>query len=241
MIRRAILIAASRVPGEDILPGAERDIANLTAWLTSNDGGAWSSDEIYPLLNPNRGKVRRAMELASVADYAFVSYSGHGFARGDDFEDMSICLTDVSPLASILLPSARRGTVVVDACRTIMPDLVRKGRETLGGFREEVANQRRLCRALFDKRLLDCEQGLIVVCSCAPGQAAGESPRGGFFTRGLVEGATQWSENNRNLSVLSIREATDLAEEFARERNPQQQPQYLPGRRREHFPFAIAP
>ncbi len=241
MKRVAVLIGASRIPNEDFLPGAERDVAMMRDWLTSDAGGSWNRNEVIQLVNPGRSRVGDALAVASAADYAFITYSGHGWARNTEIDGMSVCLADAPCSALELLPAAARATLIIDACRTIMRDDLRKAFDKVGELRESERGHRARCRALFDKYISECEEGAIVLCSCSPGQAAGESTRGGFFTRGLVDYSASWAEvNSGKRLLLRLPGAFSGAVAFTKRLNPPQQPQYVPGRRHRHFPFAIA-
>jgi hypothetical protein len=241
MQRAAVLIAGSVVPGLEVLRGAERDLSTLADWLISDYGGAWEPEEITVLANPMRFQARAALSAIVGADYAFVSFSGHGGASDADFESLSVCLPDRELSALDLIPVVRKGVLLVDACRTIMGDVIEKGITVLGGVRETVDHQRATCRAIFDEQIRRCEEGVVALCSCSPDQGAGESPRGGFFTRGIVEEAENWIEEADSGQVLSVGAALQRAIPFVQRRNPPQLPEYFPGRRHHHFPFAVSP
>jgi hypothetical protein len=231
------------VPGQRPLRGVAQDLTLLRGWLESNSGGAWESDEILTLNDPGQQQLRKHIEYAGAADYAFVAFSGHGFAVDHSIEGAQVCILDGDiPIGSIL-PAAARCTVIIDACRTLeVPDVLKKARDVLGGIEEDLVD-RTDYRALFDLTVQMCERGRIVMTSCAADEAAAETPSGGLFTRSLVLSAEAWARKNKRgkLDALSMSAAFDAAASLTSAHEPQPHPEYIPGRRRRHFPFAVSP
>lgn len=243
MRRVALLFGAASLPRQRFLRGVAPDLALLKWWLRSNAGGAWEDDEIFILDRPTRDQIRKHIEFAGGADYAFVSFSGHGFSVDSLLDNAHVCLLDGDVPLQAICPASARSTVLVDACRTLeLPDVLKKARDTLGGIEEDLADRAEY-RNLFDAAVGICERGKIVMTSCSSDEAAAETPSGGLFTRSLVLNADAWANNARGkgLNVLSSSLAFDAAASATTLYEPQQHPEYSPGRRQRHFPLAVNP
>jgi len=78
MTRYALLIEAARAKGQKEIIGCERDVERLKAWLTSVAGGAWNEAEVKVLHNPTKSEIAASKRMLDLADFAFLSFSGHG-------------------------------------------------------------------------------------------------------------------------------------------------------------------
>lgn len=240
MARKAILIEASEVPRQTPLPGAKEDVINLSRFLRSMAGGEWHSSEIDVLANPSVATVLATIAAARSADYAFVSFSGHGrHVVGKDIDETRILLRDGELSAFQLNTGSDRVTVIIDACRHVS--------ELIGEQRSLQANAGQLSynlqstRALFDSELRLCERGAIYMYGCDLNEGANENSKGGLFTRSLIGVGDDWfaGPHTKSSDVLSIQQAFAGAAVITTRRAPQQHPQYQPGRRLHHFPFAV--
>jgi hypothetical protein len=133
---------------------------------------------------------------------------------------------------------------MIDACRKI--EAVKEIRKEARFAAVQKAidwSYRAKCRAAFDESISRSEQGIIKLFSCALDEAAGETPEGGYFTKGMIDGAEEWADgrNKGSSAVLSLWQAFQFAELEVQVRMPQQHPQYDGGRRLGHFPFAVKP
>ena len=249
MKRKAILIEASEITGQEDLPGARADVERLTQFLVSDLGGAWhEKNEIRALHTPSLQQLEEALREADNADYAFVSFSGHGqhLVSEDGDEEETVVAVHKQELelpARCLVPSSPRTLVVVDACRGI--EVVEKAlmkRAVLEDLRGLDLRRRQRCRAIFDQQVQRAEKGQIVMFSCGLNEAAGESPNGGTFTTSLVLCSEAWEAqvHGKGGNHLDTRGAFACAQRRTRRSVPQQNPEIWPGRRRRHFPFAVS-
>lgn len=239
MDRRAILIEASEVPGQSILKGAKLDPKIFEDFLISKAGGNWYSTEITILRNPTVAEVKSKIAAARIADYSFVSFSGHGYhAKGKSVDETRIMLKNGELSAFELNTGSDRVTVVVDACRNV--HLLQRS-ITANLQLSAIASDMPSTRSLFDQEVQKCERGAIFMYSCDLNEAATEYSNGGLFTNSLVDFAETWSlkQSGSGGKVLSTKDAFAGASIVTTKKMPQQNPQYEPGRRLGHFPFSV--
>lgn len=245
MTRRALLIAASRVPGQDRLPGARADLEHWTEYLSSPYGGAWDPErEICAIDNTDPDELAEALQWAATGDFAFVTFSGHGYAERTTGRTILVMGEDwLVPVASIK-PRTTRRVIVVDACRTLMP-LLEQVEKGFGDLMEKIgaaAPDPRLCRAIFDRLVERAEQGETVMYSCSPDQEAGDPGTGGYFTTALIETALAWGRAvPGNAEWLPVPGAFDLAKDALEADGAIQVPRIVNGRRQNQFPFSVVP
>jgi len=241
MKRRAFIIEASEVPGEDVLRGAKADAQAYWKWLYSKPGGDWFESEIVCLHTPTVSEVKKALQAAGKIDYGFVAYSGHGF-HSEELDLTKLCLRNGTMTVRDLIPNTDRCTMVVDACRNVMPEIFL---ESFDLTRNEVTRYAKFAEARnfredFESLVTQAEKGTIFLYSCDLNESSGESPLGGYFSRFLVEAGRMFADSNEGgRQWLSTKDAFAAAMQYTIGRNKQQHPQYEPGRRREHFPFAV--
>ncbi len=243
MKRKAILIEASNVQGEDNLPGAAKDVMNWAKFLTSPLGGSWDSTELLPAYNKPRKAVISELLKAHQNWYCFVVFSGHG-------RDGSVVLNDQETQVPYkdLLPQGTKGTLIIDACRGVPREGIKEGATALAN---SSFSNRRIANlsAMNEKASTETHKdvwlralhgrmdGIVRMLSCSKGQDADEDPNaGGYYTSLLMDGAKEWQDDDITQDlVFSTLEAHD----YAVDKLPQQQtPQYYPNRA-VYFPFAV--
>lgn len=245
MKRKAILIEASNVQGEEALPGAAKDVINWINFLKSPLGGSWDSSEIYPPYNKPRKDVISGLLKAHQDSYCFVVFSGHG-------RDGSVVLNDQEMEVAYhdLLPQSTKGTLIVDACRGTSGDAIKEGAVAVANSRSasrssrmanfSAMNEMNYTETHKDVWLRDLQErtdGIVRMLSCSEGQGAEEDPdAGGYYTSLLMAGAKEWQNDDVAQELVF---STLKAHNYAAKNLPQQQtPQYLPDCT-VYFPFAV--
>lgn len=117
MKRRAIIIEASDVPGEDNIKGALKDSVNWRKFLNIDLGGDWSDDEIITLHTPTKAEFLKVIS-ETPSDYLFVTFSGHGgIVDGDEV----VCLKDgtysIWKMKTLIKKQSPKATLILDCCR----------------------------------------------------------------------------------------------------------------------------
>lgn len=239
MIRKALIIG-SPDEGKHHLPGVLHDMQNWRTYLSSIDGGAWNSDEITTIKSPSPSELREAVARLDSADYAFVTFSGHGRALPTGQTFIGITSRD-EVNSSLLISGALRQTVVVDCCRSFPEQEVAKSFTEARNMAMDSYVDRDAYRRAFDNYLRTCEFGQIILYSCSPDETAGESEqRGGYYSSSLIQAGAQNKLSARG--VLTVKEAhwTAQAAVQSRSRGKQNPTGEFP-RSRNIFPFAVVP
>lgn len=231
MIRRALIIECSNIPGYDRLPGAITDANNWNYYLPSNKAGAWDQAEIVTLHNPTCLQVQAEIRKMS-SGYGFVAFSGHGCVRNGDTH---LRMYDGELTEYQLTPTAQRATVILDSCRGDRTAELSESMEARSAALK-AETPRQLYRNLFDDALSRVEEGPIRIYGCSFNQAAQETrpENGGDFTHEFIKAGTQSS-----VRIFTVRDAYGVACERLSKKGTQQRPEYKPGRRISHFPFAV--
>jgi hypothetical protein len=240
LTRKAILIASPDTHYGP-LPGAVLDVERFNDFLRSDYGGAWEEEEISILFGPSLKQVQEELAAAEDGDYVFISFSGHGeHCRSGSLNDTRLILTDSDRIFVYdLNPRNPRHLVVVDACRRVLDTqtIVKLG--ALDEARLGPSTNRLACRKLFDRLVLEAEEGRVVMYSCDVNQAAGETRNGGFFSRFLVQKARAVCEASSEGGVIQVPDAFEMAKQETNLRNAPQRSVLEAGRRTRHFPFAV--
>lgn len=241
MSRRAIIVEASKIKGCTELPGARADAARYFEFLRSEAGGAWQFDEIVMLSHPTKRALEAEITKAAAVDYSFIAFSGHGHhVRGQDIDETRVCINDTEEMAvNSLNPGNPRSIIIADACRNVTVQEPIRFAEDLREMAKAAHLNRDRCRRLFDEAVARAERGVIVMYSCDLNESAGESNRGGYFSRALTEYAMGWEDAQQREALLTTDSAFESAAVLTTKRQAQQHPQYQPGRRKVHFPFAV--
>ena len=201
MIRHAVLINAGNSTS-DRIPGCQRDVERLKDWLTSTAGGAWNSNEIDILHNPSKSEILLAKVALDRADFAFLSFSGHGRivenSVGSRAQIVTVGAGDEMDFDD-LKPRDPKSILSCDACRkvhrlaesrhaTATKSLDKLAREIKGHTRQDYRNS-------FERAVELTPAGVFTMYSCSPGQFAGEDPlNGGVFTDALLNRASEMDQ-----------------------------------------------
>ena len=121
MERRLILIANDG--GEDDkLPGVSIDMKNYREFFMKPEGGAWSNDEIHPMIDSSSAialhdYIMMAIDLQNVK-YFMIVFCGHGYVNPNN--DTVLCMKDGSKVCVSQLKTWLRYTpctLIADCCR----------------------------------------------------------------------------------------------------------------------------
>jgi len=243
--RKALVIGNPGEPGaENYCDGVNRDCENYPGFLTRPLGGAWERREVEVLVRPTVVQVRAALSGLKAVDYAMVIFAGHGYStsRGDTILELR---RGEEIDSSDLRAGASKQTLVLDCCRKVARELVMKHLVEAMEKRAAVFN-RTDCRKFYDAQIERCAAGISVMWGCTVGEEAGDDPRnGGYYARGLLEGAVAWADGSNvdtsnSVERLSIVRAHELAaERVKRLSGGRQNPIIEKPRTDKYFPFAI--
>lgn len=244
MKRKAILIDSGDT-GSQPLNGTAVDVKFWSEYLISNCGGAWNSSEIVVLKSPSVEDLKVKLQEAKLVDFAFVSFSGHGYAvaSGDKYTP-PITKVDINRTTSIdvrqLNPGCKRAVVIADSCRQLVSEEMLKSASSVDRYVLNSADVSSRHRNQFDNNVLQAAEGCVFCFGCDVGQTSGETPTtGGFYSSQLMKASEAWYNSTNGQSVLSIAQAHDLAVSAVSRLSLQQVPQYDGGRRSIHFPLAV--
>ncbi|HAX19390.1 MAG TPA: hypothetical protein DCY64_03805 [Hydrogenophaga sp.] len=235
MKRQAVIICAS---GNE-LPGAKADAANMQTFLLSARGGSWAPHEVTVLSDPSSSLVDAHIALASLADYSFVAFGGHGrynvFQKTTELEIAKNVYIDVNKLRV----GAKRHTLIIDTCRVLHKTTLNErllAKATMDSIQFSENNSRQI----FDSQLQDCPPGIIEIYSCDISETAGEEASGGYYTSALLGAAELWGQNAPRSRVLTVKEAHDSATMAVhRKTGNRQNPRVGYPRSQPYFPFAV--
>lgn len=199
--RIALLVTGAHKRGEDISHGFSKDVAKVTDWLRSNEGGGWEMDEIH-FPAPTRSDLGAYFQVAKKATYCFLAFFGHGEGDQDDPNDIVLGLErGETILASELHPGTERCTRLIDVCRRLEP--VVEGVTKVAGAPQRIVEDYRRAqhRKRFDVELLASDPGVFTMFACSPGEFAYCSREGGEFTGNLIAAAHTWRMTGYSLDA----------------------------------------
>ena len=268
MSRKAIIIEASNVRGEQVLPGAIQDVKNWRDFLTSNLGGAWDSTDIISLSKPDISLVDELLTLHR-DKYVLIAFSGHGFEhKSSSWQSQGIpkvLLNDKEKDIDIkkLHPKGTRGSLFVDACRaeviseSVSCDFSTRGvtavslennyylhlRKTADSLAmsstSQIATDPGRYKAYWLQKLQESNHGIVTMQSCSINEEAAEDPdAGGLYTTLLIHNAKQWWQQTYSTPLCY---STKDVHEAAKNQIQKRRPQQTPeySPSNVHFPFAV--
>jgi len=243
--RKALLIGA---PDQDI-PGVKLDIKNMKNFLLSSMGGAWRESEITCLTNPKKNEVEFAIKRLQDCDYSFILFAGHGFYSIKD-QCTTLNINESETLSSKKLRfGAKKHTIILDCCRVLVNDLLLEMSLEAMTYDSAIKTlDLSECRRYFDKRITECDSGIVVINSCDVKETAGEtSNKGGYYSSSLINVAKELVENKlitidlkNKYKIFSINECHEKASILVKELSGNRQnPTFEGPRTKVKFPFAI--
>ena len=235
MKRRAVIICAA---GND-LPGVKADAANLQSFLLSARGGSWTPSEVTILSDPTSSQVDTQIALASLADYSFVVFGGHGrYNVAKQTTELQIAQSVYIDVAR-LRGGAKRHTLILDTCRVLYRTVLNERLITKAAM-DSIEFSESNSRQIFDSHLQACPPGIIETYSCNISETAGEEASGGYYTSALLGAAERWGVNAPRSQVLTVKDAHDSAAvAVQRKSGNRQNPRAGYPRSAPYFPFAV--
>jgi len=248
MVSRKALIIGS--PDEKI-PGVNVDVKNIKEYLKSPVGGLWYDGEVQTLISPSVNEIRRQIEALKASDYSLVFFAGHGYHS----IERKRTILHVNPKETLdsleLRVGAQKHTLILDCCRKSESDR-RFMKSAMEAFALDSAKRQSLnpleCRRYFEKALLDCDDGLVVMNSCSINETAGENESdGGYYTASLIDSANEWAERKlanidltAKFSTSSTQDRHDAAAAQVKILSGgRQTPNFESPRTAKKFPFAV--
>lgn len=246
MNRKALIISNPGESGaENYCAGVLKDVVNYQSFLTSPIGGLWFGSEISAMNRPSAADVRSKMKELSNSDYALVMFCGHGWhstavgstcivlREGQEIDSAELRLTNTSQ------------TLVLDCCRKKGPwtPTARVLDERLAKAMPRINPDD--CRKYYDKRIEECDGGLVVMYACSIGEFANDdSEKGGLYSFNLLNGSKGWArsstvDTSSKADILSVVGAHDQAATLIRESGGRQTPHIEKPRTSPYFPFCI--
>lgn len=238
MIRRALIIYCNDTESGE-LDGPPHDNQNFCDYLTSSLGGNWYDEEIRSLQNPSSVQVSNAISrFLNGADYTFIIFTGHGYINLDDRKRQYVELTNGDIPVSNLRTTAKRQTLIVDACRGFFSP-ARELTKAFGDVFEHFTGKPNT-RKIFDNAVLKAEEGWTVLYAASRNQTALDTEEGAAYLLSLLEVAENWGETNKRHNILPINVAHERAKTYLSENfDTIQVPSQNAEKRINHFPFAV--
>lgn len=241
MIRRAIIVACNETKS-GYLSGPLIDNYNFRNHLLSNLGGDWRPNEILSLINPTKTNLINSVnEFFFNADYSLFVFSGHGYINLDDRKRQYMELADDDISIFNVITKVKRQAIIIDACRgyySEQGDLVLEGAGEGDPFSNFIGSQ--TTRGLFEKHVLNCEEGLTVLYSANENQTSLDSESGGAYIFSLLKICEIWRDNDNSTSKLSLRSAHKYGAELMTQYfETIQKPVMNTEKRNRWFPLAV--
>ena len=220
MKRIALIIGSAGLP-EEFLLGVKVDVENYQNFLLSPVGGLWYKEEIIVLLDEDVDEVYEVIEKIKddKPHFAFVVFTGHGYYDNEEgervlmLEDGELCESDLRGLAP-------RELLIIDTCAGMEEEIYKE--EAVEGLIKtaELINYRKI----YEDAIKGCLPQEIILYASSPGEYSEDTPRGGLFSKTLLEVAY----NNNKFKILSALMAWKLAAENVKKlSNGRQNPDYL--------------
>jgi hypothetical protein len=238
MIRRALIIHCNDTESGE-LDGPLQDNLNFRNYLTSSLGGNWYNKEIRSLQNPNPTQVAREINgFLNGADYTFIIFTGHGFINTDDRNRQYVELSNGDIPISNLKTTAKRQTLIVDACRGFFSPS-RELTQPLGDVFEHYTGKRET-RKIFDNAVIKAEEGWTILYAASTNQTALDTEEGAAYLLSLLKVAENWGNTNKEHNILPINVTHKRAKAYLSENfDTIQVPRKNAEKRKNHFPFAV--
>jgi len=238
MIRRALIIYCNETQSGELF-GPPIDNQNFFNFLTSSLGGNWFREEIYSLQNPSSVQVENSINsFLNGADYTFIIFTGHGFINLDSQKQQYVELINGGIPILNLRTTAKRQTLIVDACRGFFSP-TREVNKVFGDVFDHFTGKTNT-RKIFDNAVLYAEEGWTILYAANRNQTALDTVEGAAYLLSLLEVAENWGVNNKIDNILPINVAHQRAKIYlSKNFETIQEPSKNAEKRIIHFPFAV--
>lgn len=246
MKRKAVIIANPGIEGtETYLGGVMRDVDNYERFFTSEIGGYWDGQEITKLVRPSVESVRSIIGRLHAVDYAVIVFSGHG-CHDTYRNSTTLELREGEDIDSGELRSgAAKQTLILDCCRKKSPITLMEARD-MKFAKAAPRLTGNAYRQYYDKRIAECESGLVVMHAYSIDEAAGDdAQKGGYYSYSLLAESNAWTttltiDTSKEYQILSTVRAHDSAVPRVRSiSGNRQNPSIEKPRTQPYFPFCI--
>lgn len=173
------------IGNNDGLPGVKIDLANYKKYFKSKTGGQWFDSEIIERINPKKSELITLIDTlkSQDLDYIIVIFSGHGGMKRET-------VLELNPEGELFAESrfeniSKRQVTILDCCRAYLENLS----ESINEIRLFKAGGLVGTRERFEKRILESVQQQIKIYSCAEGEYSHDTPKGGAYSKNLIESA----------------------------------------------------
>lgn len=164
------------------LPGVKIDLENYKNYFKSNTGGQWYDSEIIEELDVKKDKLSSILvDLKSQElDYLIIIFSGHGGVVRDTVLELNNQYEYFSE--SHFNNISKRQVTILDCCRSFAPNLSESIRAM--NFSKSLSTG---TRQRFEKRISESSDIQIKMYSCAVGECSHDTPKGGAYSKNLIE------------------------------------------------------
>ncbi len=206
MKKRILLIG-----NDDGLPGVKVDLKNYKEYFKSSKGGEWFDSEIIEKINPSKDDlIAKIDNLKSLKlDFVIVVFSGHGGMQRET-------VFELNPQGELFAESrlhniAPKQITITDCCRARSEDVSEslKLRNLVKSFSAFEGTRER-----YERRISSAISQDIRLYSCAENEVSHDTPKGGAYSKHLIETAM---DNDSDEFILIGRTHTTAAEKTTRE------------------------
>lgn len=248
-MKRRLLLIANDGGTQNYLPGVSHDITNYLSFFCSDEGGAWSSDEIRVLKNSddiplNSTRLHQFFLLENDVDYFLIVFTGHGYSVGAD------TYLELSPGNDCKVEDIRvwsyktRCLLISDCCR--MPLYGQGGRlPSVPNIIKESdqSDHRKSCLEIYNRCIMEVPMGTFTIGYAASlGESAGDTSKGGIYSATLFDEARKLiSLAKTHPSTKDIVYSYSLVHTMAVDNMPKSQQPCIETQRGPQFPFVVIP
>ena len=173
------------IGNNDGLPGVKIDISNYKKYFKSLTGGQWNDTEIIERLNPKKDELISLIAFLKALnlDYLIVVFSGHGGMKRET-------VLELNPEGEIFSELrfeniAKRQVTILDCCRAKFQTIT----ESIHEVKMFKAGGVIGTRERFERKISESLPQQIKLYSCAEGEYSHDTPKGGAYSKNLIEAA----------------------------------------------------